>query len=149
MADYNEGLPFSWGDAFTLVGNVSGIIATGAILAGASPAVAAVATGVGVLSTAAAIYNGTNFEKLRTWSSDVMTNFWPSSPVPTSTRYLYLDSTGGYQTYDAISNNPNISFGAIEITRDNWGSPASIVPTASYPEPPEPDYWVNPMRATV
>ena len=156
IMDKNNGVEVGWGDYLTLAGNISGIVASIAVLAAATGVaattpvwgtIAVVATGVGIVAGAGGIYFNENFpdvyNKVVDYSRDMFSDWWPTTPVPTSTNDLYLDSNGNHRTWSEINNDPNADFGAIRIESSSWGSPSSIVAIGA-PDPNGDGEWQNP-----
>ena len=152
VMDMNNDVPVAPGDYLTLVGNVSGVVASIATLAAAGATtpvwgtVAMVATGVAIVAGAGGIYfNGNsqeNYIKVVDYSRNMINDWWPSTPVPTSTSDLYMDSYGNHRPWTDINSDPNADFGAIRIEHSAWGEPTSIV-VISAPDPGDDDEWKN------
>lgn len=132
----NEGINgVNAGDVLSLVANVSGIVATGAILAGTAPGWAAGATFVAIGAGIASLMVSANaIGKLHAWSTGIFDTWAPTSPVPITTADLYMDTNGWFREHADIVEDPEAGFGGIIIEHSNW----EAADAHFYRDPPPP-----------
>lgn len=121
--DIRDGQNINWGDILSLVGNVAGVIASMAILAGAAPGLIAAASLFSIGAGLHSIKDSETFKKLTTEAAD----FFKNKPSTNYSDYVCAPDMRivHKDTLRAVYNNQMFSCNWSPETGDLW--PSSII----------------------
>lgn len=134
------------GDTITLIGNIAGIVATVAVMAGTAPVTATVATATAVTVGAYGLIGHENFVELGLWVNVTASQFWPTPPVANMSDY-YFDMYGQARRYNEI---PAHEFGGFILQSNGSGSGMTVVPIPKPTHQGNDDPWIDhPTRVAI
>jgi hypothetical protein len=147
VVELEETQELNVGDTVTLIGNISGIVATVAIMAGTAPVTATVATGFAVAAGVYGLIGHENVVTIGGWVADIAGGFWPTPPVVNMSDY-YFDIYGVARRHDEI---PPHEFGGWSIqVKPGGGNTMGLIPIPKPTHQGGEDPWIDhPTRVII